>query len=227
MLISNTYNDHNIELIMDNTVLQIVNSHKHLGVVLSSNNKWTNNIDTIIQSASKQISFFRKLKYKFSKNSLNKFIVPLLEYASELWDGCNQTDADRLEKIQLNAARIVTGLPFFSSLSSLYFETGWETLADRRKSKKLNLMYKIINNDSPSYLVDLLPYRVQEIYNYNLRSRENFDVPFSRLCSYETSFIPSTLRLWNELDIDIRRSSTQNEFKSKLRKQITKVNDFL
>ena len=103
----------------------------------------------------------------------------LLEYASELWDGCNQTDADRLEKIQLNAARIVTGLPIFSSLSSLYFETGWETLADRRKSKKLNLMYKIINNDSPSYLVDLLPYRVQEISNYNLRSRENFDVPFS------------------------------------------------
>ena len=88
-------------------------------------------------------------------------------------------------------------------------------------------MYKIINNDSPSYLVDLLPYRVQEISNYNLRSRDNFDVPISRLCSYETSFIPSTLRLWNELYIDIRRSSTQNEFKSKLRKQINKVNDFL
>ena len=41
-------------------------------------------------------------------------------------------------------------------------------------------MYKTINNDSPSYLVNLLPYRVQEISNYNLRSRENFDVPFSR-----------------------------------------------
>ena len=78
-------------------------------------------------------------------------------------------------------------------------------------------MNKIISNDFPSYLVDLLPYRVQEISNYNLRRRENFDVTFSRLCSYETSFIPSTLRLWNELDIDIRRSSTQNEFKSKLR----------
>ena len=102
---------------MDNTVLQIVNLHKHLSVVLSSNNKCTNHIDTIIQSASKQISFLRKLRYKFSKNSLNKiyctYIRPLLEYASELWDGCNQTGADRLEKIQLNAARIVTGLPIF------------------------------------------------------------------------------------------------------------------
>ena len=125
MLISNTYNDHNIELIMDNTILQIVNSHKHLGAVLSSNNKWTNHINTIIQSASKQTSILRKLKYKFSKNSLNKiyctYIQPLLECASEQWDGCNLTDADILEKIQLNAVRIVTGLPFFSSLPSLYF----------------------------------------------------------------------------------------------------------
>ena len=92
--------------------------------------------------------------------------------------------------------------------------------------KKHNLMYIIINNDSPSYLLDLLPYRVQEISNYNLRIRENFEVPFSRLCSYDTSFIPSSLRLWNELDIDIRRSSTLNKFKSKLRKQTNKVNDF-
>ena len=119
---------------------------------------------------------------------------------------------------QLNAARIVTGLPMFSSLLSPYFETGWETFAGRKKCKKLNLMYKIINNDFPSYLVHLLPYRVQEISNYNLRSRENFEVPISRLCSYETLVIPSTLRLWNELDIDIRRSSTLNDFKSKLRK---------
>ena len=83
-------------------------------------------------------------------------------------------------------------------------------------------MYKIINNDSPAYSFDLLPYRVQKISTYKLRSRENFEVSFSRLCSHETSFIPSTLRLWNELDIDIRRSSTLNEFKSELRKQTSK-----
>ena len=116
-MIIHTYNDHNIELIMNNTILQIVNSHKNLGAVLSSNSKLTNHIHTIIQSASKQISYPRKIKYKFSNNSLNKiyctYIRPLLEYASELWDGCNQTDADRLEKIQLNSASIVTGLPMF------------------------------------------------------------------------------------------------------------------
>ena len=40
MLISKVFNDNNFELIMDGTILKIVETHKHLGVHLSSNNKW-------------------------------------------------------------------------------------------------------------------------------------------------------------------------------------------
>jgi hypothetical protein len=35
----------------------------------------------------------------------------MLEYACELWDGCSQQDSDNLEKLQIEAGRIVTGLP--------------------------------------------------------------------------------------------------------------------
>ena len=34
-------------------------------------------------------------------------MLPLLEYASEVWDGYTQMDASRLEQIQHTAARIV------------------------------------------------------------------------------------------------------------------------
>ena len=63
MLILNIFSDNNVELIMDNTVLKIVEIHKHLGVYLSSNNKWSKHIDSITESASKQISFLRKSNY--------------------------------------------------------------------------------------------------------------------------------------------------------------------
>lgn len=222
MLISNIHIDENIELKMDNTVLEIVNIHKHLGVTLSSNNKWNNHIDAIIKSASKQISFLRKIKYKFSSDILNKlycsYIRSLLEYASEVWDGCNQGDSDRLEHVQLHAARIVTGLPIFASLNSLYFETGWETLAERRRKKKLTLMYRIVNYDAPTYLTDLLPNRVQDTSSYNLRNNQDFQVPFTRLCSFESSFFPSTLKLWNNLDLQIRNSNSLSHFKQCIKK---------
>ena len=50
----------------------------------------------------------------------------MLEYSCEVWDNCSQRDKDRLEKLQLEVAHIVTGLNVYSSRESLYQETGWE-----------------------------------------------------------------------------------------------------
>ena len=63
MVISNIHNDYDIKLSYDENILKIVENHKHLGVTISSNNKWSNYIDSIINSASKQISYLRKLKF--------------------------------------------------------------------------------------------------------------------------------------------------------------------
>ena len=87
-------------------------------------------------------------------------------------------------------------------------------------------MYKIINNDAPSYLTSLLPHRVNEISNYNLRDNENFEIPFLRLCSFETSFFPSTLKLWNDLDQSFRNLPTLSQFKRRLKKQHLRSNTY-
>ena len=48
----------------------------------------------------------------------------------------------KIECLQLEAERIVTCLPVYSSSVNLYFETGWSKLEDRRKSRKLILFKK-------------------------------------------------------------------------------------
>ena len=63
------------------------------------------------------------------------FIRPLLEYADLVWDNCNQADAYELEKIQYEAARIVTGATKLASIANLLSDTGWETLAARRQKQ--------------------------------------------------------------------------------------------
>ena len=57
-----------------------------------------------------------------------------------MWGNCLQTDNDRLENLQLEAERIVTGLTVYSSRDPLYQETGWEKLSSRRERKKLCLI---------------------------------------------------------------------------------------
>ena len=99
MVISNIHNDYVIELKYDENILKSVENHKHLRVTISSNNKWSKHIDPIINSASKQILYLRKLKFQLPKRTLNKlyctYIRPLLEYASQVWDGCNLSDINR------------------------------------------------------------------------------------------------------------------------------------
>ena len=52
-----------------------------------------------------------------------------MEYGCEVWkNGCGVELTDQLEKLQLEAARIVTCLPAYASRDSLYLETGFENL---------------------------------------------------------------------------------------------------
>ena len=83
--------------------------------------------------------------------------IYILEYADVVWDNCTLYEVNTLEKIQLEAARIVTGTTKLVSLEMLYKETGWETLEVRRSKHKLCLFYKMSNNISPEYLSSLVP----------------------------------------------------------------------
>ena len=60
------------------------------------------------------IGVLRKLKMNISRKCLNQmflsYINPILEYADVVWDGRSIDNTDRIERIQLKAARIVTGL---------------------------------------------------------------------------------------------------------------------
>jgi hypothetical protein len=193
----------------------------HLGVTLSADGKWSKHINNVVVKASRQIAVLHKIKFKVSRNFLENiymtFIRPLLEYSCEVWDSCTVADAGRLEQLQLEAARIVTGLTAYANLSSLYAETGWEKLNTRRKIRKLSLFYNIVKGDTPDYLSDLLPRTVNQANNYNLRNSNNFTIPRCRLTLYLNSFFPATIHIWNNLPQYIRDSPSNCILKSRLK----------
>ena len=99
MLISNIFNETDLQLMMDGTILKIVEIDKHLGVYLSSNNKWSKHTDSIIASASKQIPFMRKNKYKFQNKHLTLFTVLIFVHCLNMpaklgMDVAKQTQTD-------------------------------------------------------------------------------------------------------------------------------------
>ena len=214
-------------LLMDNQIIEEVSSHKHLGIFLSNDCSWHKHIDYVKEKAWVRINVMRRLKFRLNRKSLEtiyfSFIRPLLEYADVIWDNCTYYEKLELDKIQSEAARIVSGATKLVSLHALYEEVGWESLEKRRRKHKLLLLYKMFNNLSPLYICSLIPPTVDTQISYNLRNAHNIRTIHSRTTQYFNSFLPSTIREWNTLPLDVRNCDSINSFKRKLNSDINVV----
>ena len=156
-----------------------------------------------------QNKYNEKTKIQMDRKSLETiyiaFIRALLEYADVIWDNCSQYEKDELEKVQIEAARISTGATKLISINNLYKEICWDKLQKRRDDHKLTLFYKMYNNLTPNYLSSLIPQQVEKISQYNLRNAQDLLNIRTRTTSYYNSFLPSTLRQWNNLSIETRQ----------------------
>ena len=214
-------------LIMNNVYINEVTHHKHLGIFLSNDGTWHEHINYITSKAWQRIYIIRKLKFLLDRESLNRayisFIRPILEYADIVWDNCTQYEIDLIEKIQIEAARVVTGPTRLVSIELLYRETGWEPLYKRRYKHKMYQFYKMNNDLTPAYLTTLVPPTVEYASAYNLRGSQNFRPMLTRTQLYHKSFLPSCIREWNELPLDIRNSTSLASFKYKLNADTIKI----
>ena len=84
------------QLIFDKTPIKFVKDHKHLGITFIHEGQWYTHIEHIANTASKIEGVLRKLKLTLSRNALNQIylyhLLPIIEYASLVWDGCTQQD---------------------------------------------------------------------------------------------------------------------------------------
>lgn len=206
-------------LVMNNTPIATVKTHKHLGINFSDDAKWKEHITAVLNKAWRRLGILRTYKFLVSRKCLEKmyitFIRPLLEYGDVVWNNCNTELKNQIESVQVEAARIVTGATKLCNIQSLLSDLGWETLASRRRSHRLILIYKMINHLAPEYLSNLIPTQTQN--RYPLRNSENIPLPATRTELYASSFLPATIRDWNSLSIETRNSPSISTFKRRLR----------
>ena len=97
-------------------------------------------------------------------------IQPHFDYCSTVWDDLSITLNDKLQKLQNRAARTITKSPYNASTSELFSKLGWDDLLTRRKKHKAIMMFKTVDDLTPSYLHGLFDFRST---GYNLRNLEN------------------------------------------------------
>ena len=141
-------------------------------------------------------------------------------------DNCTEQQSLSLEKIQLEAGRIVSGTTKLVGIDKLYAELGWFKLSERRNLHKLFLFFKMENGQAPPYPTDLIPPRVGDISNYPPRNSDNYVSINTNTSSYANSFLPSTINAWNNLPTSVKSPTTLVSFKRLLAQNNLKTPDY-
>ena len=140
----------------------------------------------------------RQLKFRLDIRILEiiyfTFIRPIFEYACVTFDNCTQYELNDTEKVQLNAARIVSSSTKLVSLALLYEELGWEQLSSRRRKYKLVLLYEMQNGLCPAYLTQLVSDPFSQASSYNLRNARNLHTIHATTLLYYNSLPASVIR---------------------------------
>jgi hypothetical protein len=203
-------------------IIKEVQTHKHLGLTFNNTLTWTDHISNLVTKASRCIGLLKRLSRDVPRQCTEilykSMIRPLLEYADIIFDGSSDTDLDRLENTQRQAALTCTAAYKHTSHAKLLEELGWPPLSHRRKNHRLSLMHKIQSNQAPIYLQNSCPPLTRDRTLYNLRSSLNITTPHQRTTTYQNSFFPQTIKDWNELDLSTRSLLTTQSFKDTLKK---------
>ena len=96
------------------------------------------------------------------------FQRPLIDYSDIIYDQPNNNSfCEKLEVIQYKGALAITGAIQGTSHDRIYAELGLESLKDRRWYKRLTCMFKIMNEQAPHYLINVIPKCNQSIRTRN------------------------------------------------------------
>jgi hypothetical protein len=184
---------------MNNHDIQEVLSHKHLGIYFSDNGSWQEHIDYIVKKSFVRLNILRRFRLILDRFTLEKmyfsFIRPILEYGDVVWDSNIQYLGDRIEHVQIEGKRIVTGGTKLTSINKLYDVKVWEKLADRRTNHKLVLFHKMVNREEPAYLSNLLPDTLSNLHHHFTRRSQNIYAIRARTCLYAGYYLQSSIKL--------------------------------
>lgn len=219
--------DH-LNISLDGNIIKTVTSQKLLGVHIDENLLWTTHIDYLCTTITSKISLLRQLSSyiptKAQKMFYQGYILPLIDYGSITWGSTSGSNLERLSKLQKRAARIILNAPYDTPSSNMFAELGWESISKRHKYNKAVLVYKALNNFTPSYISDMLT-PTSETHKRTLRSSNDgsLAVPRSRTAIFDGSFTCSAPKLWNTLPESVRKSSSLNVFKRQAKDYIQNI----
>ena len=203
---------------INSTSLNQVYTHKHLGVILSSDLSWKMHVLTVAAKANKILGLLKRTFGKCSAAIMTGYkttVHPTIKYACPVWNPHQQY---KLEQIQRNVSRWILGgsIEYNERLEYL----GSPSLLSRRDFLSIVQLFKFINGFSKVNLHDYLQFskgRTRSAHGYKIWT------PYARTNIYKFSFWLRYINKWNDLPENLVRCNSVSKFKQGLKSYLYNV----
>ena len=206
-------------------MLENVTSQKILGIYVENTLKWNIQIDDVCKKINSKVNLLKKIKHCLNHNSrmlfYNAYIMPIFDYCCHIWGKENKTYINKINKIQVRIAKIILDKPLRAHSENIFAEIQLLSFNRRCMYHTAVLVYKTLNNMSPSYLSESLI--VSNNSSYNLRSKSHRDIVL--VSTPRTNYLKDTFQfygmtIWNCIPPNIRNITQLNSFKTNYKKYL-------
>lgn len=200
--------------------LDLVTQAKYLGLMISSDLSWDAHIQHMCKQLYYYISLFRRLSNIFPRNILIRiykaYIQPRFDYGVTVWGCTTQGNLDKIQRIQNQFARIITGNYDYINVrgADLLKSLKLYNIKERRDYFLCVLMFKCIHGIAPYYLSDRVDMAF-DVMGYPTRNTDTMNVylPTVRKDIYRNSLMYIAGKLWNNLPDCVKESPSLDIFK--------------
>ena len=198
-------------------------SVRDLGVFLTNRSDMKLNVSKICQAASFALHRIGRVRNILDRTRTEKlvhaFVTSRLDYCNSLLYNIEDKHLHKLQLIQNSAARLVTRTRMIEHITPVRQALHWLPIQARVHFKLLLFVHKILHNQAPTYLSDLISVKVSRMPTRSTAPGAVVLEPFrwdQKNFAYR-SFSNAAPSLWNVLPAHIRLSPTITSFKSALK----------
>lgn len=211
------------EIVMNGNIIKEVNESKYLGVIMDNNLIFDSNAIYVAKKVAKKINVLFRLNHtvsNYTKSIIYKTIVaPHFEYCGTIMVNYSQNRLDVLQKLQNRAMRVILEVNRNTPIIDMLHALGWMSIKQRMMFNTCILIYKMINNLSPSYLCDRIKLN-NERTRYYTRNSTQIDIKNTKTHTAEKSITYVGYNWYNKLTAEVKNQSTLASFKRELSKYI-------
>ena len=197
-------------------VIEVVKEIKYLGVIIDDKLKFSSHINYVCKKIAKKIGVLKRVSWYLSIDSrklvYNTIVLPHFNYCSTVLYLANQSDMDRLQKLQNRAMRVILRCNIYTRVNDMLKVLGWMNVYNYVEFNVLMFIHKIKLHVVPPYLQENVQ-TFEDFHNYNTRGRINFVLQRVNTTAAQRSIFFRGLNTYNSLSREAKQARNIASFK--------------